>query len=250
MSLDLDRRKQPGRALALVARATLTRCDINDLKYPGRADKFLPLMSDWNNQVQVALYDLVALAPTIKPSQITRRPRFHSFYDIELVRVVDPATWRLAVFDRVGPKWVRTVAKLRAIPPHSRITRLIGDGSWPAIGPWGGVQLSDFLHVINADTRANYISMQCANGFLMSIDMEPGRHPQTILALDFIGAPLITQFGSQIHLRIPTKFGFENAKSIISMGVTDKWTKNYWTKQGYNLFSRSRNRSGRQSLPL
>lgn len=145
----------------------------------------------------------------------------------------------LAVFGRVGHKWVRTVAKLRAIPQHSRITRLIGGGGWPAIDQWGGVQLSDFLHAINADTRANYVSMQCANGFLMSVDMEPGRHPQTILALDFLGAVLIPQFGAPMRLRIPTKFGLKNAKSIISMGVTNKWTENYLTKQGYNLFGGS-----------
>jgi DMSO/TMAO reductase YedYZ molybdopterin-dependent catalytic subunit len=36
---------------------------------------------------------------------------------------------------------------------------------------------------------------------------------------------LTAPFGASIRLRIPTKLGFKNPKSIVAMEVTNKWTK-------------------------
>ena len=76
-------------------------------------------------------------------------------------------------------------------------------------------------------------------GYFTSIDMESALHPQTILALDFLDAPLTAPFGAPLRLRIPTKPGFKNPKSIVAMEVTNKWTGGYWANQGYNWFSGS-----------
>jgi DMSO/TMAO reductase YedYZ molybdopterin-dependent catalytic subunit len=72
-----------------------------------------------------------------------------------------------------------------------------------------------------------------------SIDMPSALHPQTILALDFLGAPLTAPFGAPVNLRIPTKLGFKNPKSIVAIGVTNAYPGGYWEDQGYNWFSGS-----------
>jgi hypothetical protein len=95
------------------------------------------------------------------------------------------------------------------------------------------------LRAVDADTRACYVVFRCADGFFTSIDMESALRPQTILALDFLGAPLTAPFGAPVRLRIPTKLGFKNPKSIIAMEVTNKWTAGCWANQGYNWFSGS-----------
>lgn len=239
MNFDLDRRRLVTRALAFGAIATLPGCDFNDLKHPDIADRVLRLMSGWNNEVQAALFDPRTLAPTFKPSQITRPPRFNAFYDISQAPQVDVATWRLALAGRIGDKRPWSIEKLRAMPQESQITRLICVEGWRVIGQWRGVPLRHFLRAVNADTKARYVSVKCADGYFTSIDMESAMHPQTIMALEFLGAPLTAPFGAPMRLRIPTKLGFKNPKSIVALEVTNRWTGGYWENQGYNWFSGS-----------
>lgn len=234
-----SRRKLFERALAFGAISLLPGCDFDSERHPDIADDFLRLMSGWNNEVQAALFNPNTLAPTFKPSQITRPPRFNAFYDINHAPHVDVATWRLELSGRVGDKRPWSIGRLRALPQESQITRFVCVEGWRVVGQWSGVPLRHFLRAINADTRARYVTFQCADGYFDSIDMESALQPQTILALDFLGAPLTAPFGAPVRLRIPTKLGFKNPKSITAMEVTNKWTGGYWENQGYNWFSGS-----------
>jgi DMSO/TMAO reductase YedYZ molybdopterin-dependent catalytic subunit len=104
---------------------------------------------------------------------------------------------------------------------------------------WSGVLLRRFPHAISADTGAGYVAFCCADGYFTFIGIQSALHPQTILTLDILGAPLTAPFGAPLGLRIPTKLGFKNPKSIVAMEVTNKWTGGYWANQDYNCFSGS-----------
>jgi DMSO/TMAO reductase YedYZ molybdopterin-dependent catalytic subunit len=69
--------------------------------------------------------------------------------------------------------------------------------------------------------------------------MPSALHPQTILALDFLGKPLAPEWGAPLRLRIPTKLGFRCAKNIRGMSVTNTYPGGYWEDQGYDWFSGS-----------
>jgi DMSO/TMAO reductase YedYZ molybdopterin-dependent catalytic subunit len=237
--LDLNRRKLLGRALALGAVTTLTGCNYEDPSNPDLADRFLHAMSAWNDRVQAALFNPRTLAPTFAENQITRPPRFNAFYDISQAPVVDPATFKLELGGQVQDKDGWSLAALRALPQESQITRLVCVEGWRVIGQWSGVVLGDFLHRIGADTTCKYVSFKCADGYYSSIDMESALHPQTILALDFLDAPLTPAFGAPLRLRIPTKLGFKNPKNVVYLGVGNVYTGGYWEDQGYNWFSGS-----------
>jgi len=129
--------------------------------------------------------------------------------------------------------------RLRALPQQSQITRHICIEGWSAIGQWSGVPLRAFLERIGADLRGRYVSFKCADKYYASIDMATALHPQTILALDFAGGPLPTQYGFPLKLRVPTKLGFKNPKHIVSLSVTNTYPGGYWEDQGYNWFSGS-----------
>jgi DMSO/TMAO reductase YedYZ molybdopterin-dependent catalytic subunit len=152
---------------------------------------------------------------------------------------VDPTTWTLEHSGQIGDKQPWTLARLRGLPQEDQITRLVCVEGWRTIGQWSGVPLSRFLKAINADRRARYVAFRCADGYFESIDMPSALTPQTILTLDFLGQPLTAPFGAPLRLRIPTKLGFKNPKSIVAMEVTNKWTGGYWPNQGYNWFSGS-----------
>jgi hypothetical protein len=51
--------------------------------------------------------------------------------------------------------------------------------------------------------------------------------------------PLTAEWGAPVRLRIPTKLGFESAKSIAAASVTNTYPGGYWEDQGYNWFSGS-----------
>lgn len=237
--LDLNRRWLLGRALALGAVSMLPGCNYEDPAHPDLADRFLHMMASWNDKAQAALFSRSTLAPTFAAAQITNPPRFNAYYDISQAPVVDAGSYRLELGGQVQDKQGWTLAALRALPQESQITRLICVEGWRVIGQWGGVRLSDFLRRVGADTTCKYVSFKCADGYYSSIDMESALHPQTILALSFLNAPLTPPFGAPVRLRIPTKLGFKNPKSLIYLGVGNVYTGGYWEDQGYNWFSGS-----------
>ncbi len=237
--LDLSRRKLLARAMALGVVSTLPACDYDDPANPDLADKFLHMMSAFNDRVQRALFNPHTLAPTFSPDQITNPPRFNAFYDISQAPVVDPASYRLELAGQIQQTAPWSLTALRALPQESQITRLICVEGWRVIGQWAGVPLRDFFRRIGADTTCQCVSFKCADGYYSSIDMESALHPQTVLALDFLGSPLTPAFGAPVRLRIPTKLGFKNPKSIMQISVGNVYTGGYWEDQGYNWFSGS-----------
>ena len=239
IDFDPTRRKLLGRALALGSLTMLPGCNFDDLQHPDLADKFLRMMSSWNDKVQAWLFNPHTLAPTFEVSQITRPPRFNAFYDIAMAPKVDLTTWRLELAGLIDERKPWSIEQLRALPQESQVTRLVCVEGWRVVGQWGGVPLRHFLRAVNADLKARYVAFKCADGYFTSIDMESALHPQTILALDFLGAPLTAPFGAPTRLRIPTKLGFKNPKSIVALEVTNRWTGGYWENQGYNWFSGS-----------
>jgi DMSO/TMAO reductase YedYZ molybdopterin-dependent catalytic subunit len=232
----LERRLALKGALSLGAVVMLTGCNLSD----GDAfDRALFAMSRFNDQVQALLFSRTRLAATFPASRITNPFRFNAFYDEDDVPDIDGTTWQMTVSGLVQDKTPWTLARLRGMPQESQITRHICVEGWSQIGEWGGVPLHLFLAKIGADTRAKYVGFTCADRYYSSIDMPSALHPQTILALDFVGKPLPPEFGYPMRLRIPTKLGFKNPKHIVSLTVTNTYPGGYWEDQGYNWFSGS-----------
>jgi DMSO/TMAO reductase YedYZ molybdopterin-dependent catalytic subunit len=232
----LERRLMLKTGLSLGALTMLTGCDLNDGDVFDRA---LFAMSRFNDDVQALLFSKTRLAATYPASRITSPFRFNAFYDEDDVPDIDGGTWKMSVSGLVDDKTPWNLARLRALPQESQITRHICIEGWSQIGEWSGVPLHVFLKRIGADTRAKYVGFTCADRYYTSLDMPSALHPQTILALDFIGKPLPADFGFPMRLRIPTKLGFKSAKHVMSVSVTNTYPGGYWEDQGYNWFSGS-----------
>jgi DMSO/TMAO reductase YedYZ molybdopterin-dependent catalytic subunit len=232
----LERRLALKTGLSLGALTMLTGCNLAD---GDGFDRALFAMSRFNDDVQALLFSKTRLAATFPASRITDPFRFNAFYDEDDVPDIDVATWKMEVSGLIDDKTPWNLARLRAMPQESQITRLICIEGWSQIGQWSGVPLHVLLKRIGADTRAKYVGFTCADRYYTSLDMPSALHPQTILALDFIGKPLPPDFGYPMRLRLPTKLGFKNAKHVISLSVTNSNPGGYWEDQGYNWFSGS-----------
>jgi len=232
----IERRMFLRQALSFGALSMLTGCDIGA---DDDVEKLLWKVSRFNDKVQAFLFDPNKLAPTYPESAITRPFPFNAYYAEEDTPVVNGADYKLQVSGLVEDKSAWTLARLRALPQTSQVTRHICVEGWSAIGKWGGAPFHVFLDRIGADKRARYVGFKCADKYYTSIDMATALHPQTLLALDYGDAELPPKYGYPLKLRIPTKLGFKNPKLIAEIYVTNDFPGGYWEDQGYNWFSGS-----------
>jgi DMSO/TMAO reductase YedYZ molybdopterin-dependent catalytic subunit len=220
-------------ALSLGGLALLTGCDLST---NSGVDAALKSILRFDDRVQAALFSGRRLAQTYPASAVTKPFRFNAYYPEWQVRGV-PDGWRLEVAGSVSERAPWTIEALRKLPQVEQITRHICIEGWSQIGRWSGVPLRAFLQHIGADLRAPYVSFKCFDGYSTSIDMPSALHPQTILALDFLGQPLAPEWGAPVRLRIPTKLGFKSAKNLQAIEVTHIFPGGFWENQGYDWFS-------------
>ncbi|WP_339779698.1 molybdopterin-dependent oxidoreductase [uncultured Thalassospira sp.] len=220
-------------SLSLGGLAMLTGCNLST---DSGVDAALKAILRFDDKVQAKLFDPARLAQTYPASAITDPFRFNAYYPDWQVRGV-PDDWRLEVAGQVTDKKAWTLDALQTLPQESQITRHICIEGWSQIGQWRGVPLAVFLRKIGADTRAKYVKFTCFDDYTTSIDMASALHPQTILALEFIGKPLSPEWGAPVRLRIPTKLGFKSAKNLRVIEVTNSFSGGYWENQGYDWFA-------------
>ncbi len=221
-------------AASLGALTFLTGCDIID---GDAAESVLRKISEFNDGAQAAIFNRNKLAPTYSESAITRPFPFNAYYGEDDAPVVDPATYKLEIAGLADNKKPWTIDELNALPQVSQITRHVCVEGWSAIGSWQGVQFSEFLKRIGADTRAKYVWFKCAEGYTNTLDMPTLLHPQTQLTLRYDNKTLPRAYGFPIKIRMPTKLGFKQPKYVVAMEVTNTDKGGYWENQGYNWFS-------------
>ena len=230
----IDRRGVLRGALSLGALSLLTGCTVTDTP---TMQTFLRGVSSWNDRVQALLFRPNHLAPTFSEAQVVKPPRFNAHYEIEDVKPVDGATWKLELAGLIQDKRPWTVAQINALPQEEWIVRHICVEGWDYIGQWSGVNLRTFLERVGADLTAKYVAFQCADGYTESLDMASALHPQTILATRYARQPITDPFGFPLRLRTATKLGFKNPKWIVAMEVTNEHIPTYYEKEGFNWFS-------------
>src|SRR5580658_6351460 len=231
---DINRRNVLRGAISLGALSLLTGCDVSE---DDSVQKMLRTVSAWNDRVQATIFRPKHLAPTYSPSQVVKPPRFNAYYDIEQVKPVDGATWKLELAGRIGNTQPWTAQQMYQLPEQEIIIRHICVEGWDYIGQWSGPNLRAFFERVGADVTAKYVYFHCNDDYTESIDMATALHPQTILATRYAGKTIADPFGYPLRLRTSTKLGYKNAKWIMAMEVTNDFTETFWSKQGFNWFA-------------
>jgi DMSO/TMAO reductase YedYZ molybdopterin-dependent catalytic subunit len=212
----------------------LTGCDVTN---KSAVWNVLTAVSAWNDRVQAFLFNPNRLAPTYGEADVLKPPRFNAYYDIEDVKPVDAASWKLELGGRIADKRPWTARDLAALPEQEWIYRHICVEGWDYIGQWSGPNFKLFLERVGADQKARYVAFRCADGYTGSIDMASALHPQTILATKYAREPITDPFGFPVRLRMSTKLGFKNPKWITAIEVTNLYPGGYWEDRGFNWFS-------------
>jgi DMSO/TMAO reductase YedYZ molybdopterin-dependent catalytic subunit len=231
---DINRRGVLRGAVSLGALTLLTGCDVSEEE---PVQKFLRAVSAWNDRVQAKLFRPNHLAPTFSPTQVVKPPRFNAHFDIEDVKPIDGATWKLELAGLIKDKRPWTAQQVYALPEQEIIIRHICIEGWDYVGQWSGPNLRSFLQRVGADLTAKYVYFICNDDFTESIDMASALHPQTILATKYAGEPIADPFGYPLRLRTAVKIGYKNAKWVRAIEVTNTFRETFWSNQGENWFA-------------
>ena len=102
----IDRRNVLRGALSLGALTFLTGCDVSE---NDKVQTVLRAVSSWNDRAQALIFRPNHLAPTFSEAQVVKPPRFNAHYDIEEVKPVDVAGWKLELAGLIADKrpWTR-----------------------------------------------------------------------------------------------------------------------------------------------
>ena len=235
--VNLERRLFLRTGLSLGALTLLSGCDVVTNTRP--MDRFLRMISSFNDGVQGLLFDPGRLARTFPESMVPAQFRFNAQYGFDRVPVLNPATWRLQPSGMVADKRSWTLEQLQALPQRADVTRHVCVEGWSMIGKWGGPTLRSFLQRVGADLTARYVSFHCDDpiSYSTSIDMASALHPQTILCLTYADKPIEPPFGAPMRVKIPTKLGFKQPKFVTEIRVTNEYPAGYWENYGYNWFA-------------
>jgi DMSO/TMAO reductase YedYZ molybdopterin-dependent catalytic subunit len=191
--------------------------------------------SDW---VSDKFFRTGHLATEFSDSELTPFEKFPiNDYDVDDPGVIFE-NWTLTVTGAVEHPGDYTLAQIQSLPRTRQNTQHVCVEGWDVIGRFGGAKLSDFLKLIGADPTARFISVECADDYYESLDMETALHPQTLLCYEMYDRPLTREHGAPLRLTIPTKIGYKQAKYLTDLKVSHVLDRvGYWEDQGYSWFN-------------
>jgi Oxidoreductase molybdopterin binding domain len=116
----IERRAFLRGTLSLGALTMLTGCDVTN---KDATQSVLRAMSAWNDRVQSFLFSPTRLAREYPASKVMRPPRWNAFYGREMVKDVDPSTWKLELAGMIGDKRPWALRDIHALPEVTQRTR-------------------------------------------------------------------------------------------------------------------------------
>lgn len=206
---------------------------------------------EFNERVSQFFYRPSRLAPEFPPERISPR-RVNGLAGME--KELDPAAWTLGVGGLYGrdDDLTLTLDDIKALPRVEMITELKCIEGWSIIVQWAGARFSDFAAKYRPQTKDGsepdivnrpeklvpYISLSTPdNGYFVGWDMPSILHPQTLLAYEMNGEPLLPEHGAPLRLASPTKYGIKLIKRIGRIEFTADRPRDYWAESGYDWYS-------------
>ncbi|PWK28653.1 DMSO/TMAO reductase YedYZ molybdopterin-dependent catalytic subunit [Arcicella aurantiaca] len=194
---------------------------------------------EFNEKLTSKLLSNSHLAPIFSKSQAERKVRFNGAVGLQFPLSED---YKIQVQSGEN-KFEVTINDLKTLPKQEIIFEFKCIEGWSQIQHWGGVRFVDFMNhykIGQKDTENlfEYVAMETPDGlYYVGVDMPSAVHPQTILAYEMNGKPLLKKHGSPLRLIIPVKYGYKSLKRVGKISFSDERPKDYWASLGYDYFA-------------
>ena len=206
---------------------------------------------EFNERVSHIFYRPTRLSPEFPPERISPR-RVNGMAGMP--DGFNSANWSLSIgglANRIDDLTV-SLEEIKALPRTEMTTELKCVEGWSTIVNWAGVRFSDFAAAYLPKTHDGsapdifnhpeklvpYVSLTTPDEeYYVGWDMPSILHPQTLLAYEMNGAPLLPEHGAPLRLASPTKYGIKQIKRIGRIEFTADRPKDFWAEQGYDWYS-------------
>ncbi len=154
--------------------------------------------------------------------------------------------------DTPVPGLLFSLDQIKSLPRVEMTTELKCIEGWSQIVNWTGVRFSDFAAQFfpvlrNAgisdlqslpEKLTRYVSLTTPDqSYFVGWDMQSILHPQTLLAYEMNGEPLLPEHGAPLRLMTTTKYGIKQLKRIGRIQFTNERPKDYWAEFQYDWYS-------------
>ena len=194
---------------------------------------------EFNEKLTGKLLSNSHLAPTFPVSQAQKKVRVNGG-----VGLLDSIEKNYKVKIESGDlKFEVTLDELKALPKHEIVFEFKCIEGWSQIQHWGGVRFVDVMNHYkigqkDVENLYEYVGMETPDDkYYVGVDMSSMVHPQTIIAYEMNGKPLLKKHGSPLRLIIPVKYGYKSLKKIGVIKFSDTRPKDYWALFGYDYFA-------------
>lgn len=212
---------------------------INASPYTNNVLAPLRKVLEFNEKLTAKLLSNSHLAPTFPKAQAQRKVRFNG-----AVGLTEPLEKDYKIKIESGEnKFEITLDDLKKLPKTEIVFEFKCIEGWSQVQHWGGVRFVDVMDhykIGQKDTENlfEYVGMQTPDDkYYVGIDMPSVVHPQTILAYEMNGKPLLKKHGSPLRLIIPVKYGYKSLKRVGVIKFSDTRPKDYWALFGYDYFA-------------
>ena len=193
------------------------------------------------NKTEIAMHRLFYsekhLVKTYPKSMAAKTVRYNS--NVGIASKIDTAAWKLEVCKSKGEQLVIGLDDIMALPKTEIVFDFKCVEGWDQMQHWGGLRFVDFVKhfKLDAETKLNYVGMETPDkAYFIGLDMDSAMHPQTILAYEMNGKPLLQKHGAPLRLIIPVKYGVKNLKRIGSISFSNSRPRDYWAEKGYDYY--------------
>jgi DMSO/TMAO reductase YedYZ molybdopterin-dependent catalytic subunit len=142
--------------------------------------------------------------------------------------------WRIELGGLVERPVSVTYDEILALPKSVADARLTSVSGWSVRGNWGGVRLEDLLALAKPKPEATHVQfISYRKVYATSIPLDVALKERTLLAYEFDGEPLDSDYGGPVRIFCPYLWGYKSAKSVVAITLEDHSIPGYWEVRGY-----------------
>lgn len=142
--------------------------------------------------------------------------------------------WKVELGGLVQQPVTLTYADLLALPKTIVDARLTSVTRWTVRGEWGGVRFGDLFQVVGPEPQAAYVRFfSYRKIYTTAIPLEVALRERSLLAYEFDGEPLTSDYGGPVRGFIPSLWGYKSAKSVVRIELVARPMPGYWEVRGY-----------------
>jgi DMSO/TMAO reductase YedYZ molybdopterin-dependent catalytic subunit len=142
--------------------------------------------------------------------------------------------WQVRVEGLVNKPVTLTYEEILALPKSIADARLTSVTRWSVRGKWGGVRLSDLLALVEPKPEATHVQFfSYRKVYTTCIPLDVALGERTLLAYDFDGEALDSDYGGPVRIFCPYLWGYKSAKSVVAITLEDRSIPGYWEVRGY-----------------